>query len=168
MIPYHTLEQIVFLKNEKTRLLGIDYGERNVGLALSDLTWTLTRVLPIFDIKRGNIFLYIHELIRLENIGAIIMGYPVHMDGQPSELCQKTHQFCQKLNPKIPVVRFDERMTSMMAEKHMLRDNISRQKRKDKIDSVAACFILQSALDRIAIISAEKKRSHSVLSKMIV
>lgn len=158
MALYHTLEQVTPLKDKKIRLLGVDYGDRNVGLALSDLSWTLTRALPIFDVKKGNIFPYIRELIRLENIGAIIMGYPMHMDGQTSELCQKTHHFCQKLNAGIPIVRFDERMTSMMAERYMLRDDISRQKRKEKLDSIAACFILQGALDRITVISTEAKK----------
>lgn len=138
------------LKNNQTRLLGIDYGERHIGLAISDLSWTLTRALPIVDIKKTKIFPFIKELIEKEQIVGIVIGYPVHMSGEAGDLCKRVHTFSQKLSAHIkglPIIKFDERMTSLLAENHMIGHDISRAKRAQKIDSVSACFILQGMLD---------------------
>lgn len=138
------------LKNNNSRLLGIDYGERYIGLAISDLSWTLTRALPVVDVKKTKTFSFIKELIEKEHIQGIVIGYPMHMNGDIGELCQRVHRFCQKLShyiKGIPIVRFDERMTSIMAENLMIMDDLSRSKRNQKIDSIAACYILQGVLD---------------------
>jgi len=150
-VLYGKASEIAALKNQKGRLLGIDYGIRNIGVAISDLSWSLTRALPIVDVKKTSILPFIKELIQKENIQAVIIGDPRHMSGDYSELSQKVHQFCQKLSSHIvvPIMRFDERMTSMMADSHMIEGGMSRAKRKEKIDSVAACYILQGFLDYV-------------------
>ncbi|USO02189.1 MAG: Holliday junction resolvase RuvX [Alphaproteobacteria bacterium] len=148
---YSTASDLVKIKEQNGRLLGIDYGERCIGLAVSDLSWTVTRALPIADVKKVSIFSYLKELVEREGVKAIIIGDPRHMSGDYGVLSQKVHQFCQKLSHHvgIPIMRFDERMTSMMAEKHMIADQRSRAQRKGKIDSVAACYILQGFLDSV-------------------
>jgi len=150
---YSTADQLSSIKNKNMRLLGIDYGKRYIGLAISDLSWTLTRALPVFDTQKLSIFSYLQALITQENIGAIVVGDPKHMNGDVGELCQKVHQFCQKLSHQthVPITRFDERMTSIMAEEHMIMDHMSRAKRKEKVDSIAACYILQGFLDHFCL-----------------
>ena len=147
---YSTLPELAKLKTHHIRLLGVDYGERHIGLAISDLSWTITRALPVLDVKKTNVFSYFKDLVEKESIGGIVIGYPKHMCGDAGELCQKVHRFCQKLShhvKDIPIIRFDERLTSMMAERFMLQADVSREKRKQKLDSIAACCILQNALD---------------------
>ena len=149
---YSTTTDLAKLNDQKHRLLGIDYGERHIGIAISDLSWSVTRALPIVDVKKVNIFTYLEDLVLKEQIAGIVVGYPKHMTGDAGELCQKVHRFCQKLSHHIkdtPIVRFDERLTSMMAERFMIEADVSRAKRKEKLDSIAACCILQGALDSL-------------------
>jgi len=157
---YSTASQL----SKNGRLLGIDYGERYIGLAISDLSWTLTRALPVVDVKKVSIFPHLKEIIAKEGIKAIIIGDPRHMSGEYGDLSQKVHQFCQKLShhTDLPIVRFDERMTSMMAEKQMIADQKSRAKRKKKIDSVAACYILQGFFGYGIMRKYQFKRSYCV------
>jgi putative holliday junction resolvase len=149
---FSPINNLCSLKNNKSRLLCFDYGERNIGIAVSDPSWTITRALPIFDVKKNNVFHYVKNLIIQENVAGIVVGYPVHMNGDVGELCQKVHRFSQKLSHHIngiPIVKFDERMSSLVADQHMILDDVSRAKRKDKLDSIAACVILQGVLDHL-------------------
>lgn len=145
------MHKVLELKNTKNRLLGIDYGERFIGLAISDFLWRVVRPFPVFDQrKQGNFFTFISNLILKETVAAIVLGYPKNMDGSEGFACDRVKAFAQTLEEmNVPIIFWDERMTTVLAENIMLENDLSRQKRKKKIDSLAATYILQSFLDHL-------------------
>lgn len=122
------------------KILGIDYGSKRVGLAISDETHTLARELDIWS--PADFWKKIDELVTAEEIGRIIIGLPLNMSGQPSESTRRVQEFCDKLEEKlsIPIEYMDERLSSVMAEK--------LPGGKKNIDSLAAQIILQNYLDK--------------------
>lgn len=139
---------------EKLRILGLDYGDKTVGVAVSDpFGWT-AQGLEI--IRRTNENEYkknlerIHELIIQYEIERIVLGYPKNMDNSEGIRCEKTKVFKQKLEksfPKIPVILWDERMSTIAANRSLLEANLTPTKRKSVIDKMAAVYILQGYLD---------------------
>lgn len=132
------------------RILGIDYGDRFIGVAVSDILWFLSTPLVPIDSCNCNIIQQITNLVYAYGIGGIVVGYPFHMNGSEGESCEKVRQFVkniQKALPDMPISLWDERLTTAMAERSMIEANLSRGKRKKKVDSLAASYILQSSLD---------------------
>lgn len=86
-----------------------------------------------------------------DNCGAIILGLPVNMDGTEGPRAQATRAFARNLEPKtdLPILFWDERLSTVAAERALIEQDVSRKKRAGRIDSAAAAFILQGALDRI-------------------
>ena len=133
-------------------LLGIDYGEKNIGLAISDTRKIISSSLK--TIQKTRTAIYIDELksICLErNVGGIVIGFPLNMNGTEGPRCQATRSFANKLTHSgLPVNAFwDERLSTAAAENILLEANTSRKRRKEVIDQVAANLILQTALDRL-------------------
>lgn len=122
------------------KILGIDYGSKRVGLAISDETHTLARELDIWS--PADFWKKIDELVTAEEIERIIIGLPLNMSGQPSESTRRVQEFCDKLEEKlsIPIEYMDERLSSVMAEK--------LPGGKKNVDSLAAQIILQNYLDK--------------------
>ena len=137
------------------RKLGLDYGDKTIGVAVSDgFGWTAQGVEVI---KRSNPTEYkksiarIATLIKEYEIDTIILGYPKNMDNTEGERCEKTKLFQAQLEtafPTIPVILWDERMSTIAAERSLLEADISRKKRKNIIDKMAAVYILQGYLDK--------------------
>ena len=134
-------------------LMGLDLGTKTIGIAFSDTRLriatareTLKRTKFTNDANR------LIELIMKEKVCAIIIGLPLHMDGQEGKRAQSTRAFVSNFSRlcEVPVAFQDERLSTHEAELAMIEADVSRKKRKDKIDSVAAAIILQSALDRLA------------------
>jgi putative Holliday junction resolvase len=132
------------------RLLGLDVGDRRVGIALSDETATLAtgletleRVGPRKDLKA------IAALVREHEVSDVVVGLPRKLDGSLGEQAQKVLQFMDELRDvvKVPVVSWDERFTSVMATQVLIEGGVSRRARKGVVDKVAATLILQSYLD---------------------
>jgi putative Holliday junction resolvase len=140
------------LKNNKNRLMGIDYGERYVGMALSDLTWIIASPFKTIDLKKEKNWInLLGEIIHLENVVGLVVGRPLHMNGDESELSQKATQVAQMLTAKfeIPHVMWDERWSSQAVNRGMLEADLSRAKRDKNIDKLAAAYILQGYLDSL-------------------
>lgn len=137
------------------RKLGLDYGDKTIGVAVSDgFGWTAQGVEVI---QRSNHTEYkksiahIATLIKEYEIDTIVLGYPKNMDNTEGERCKKTKQFQKQLEaafPTIPVILWDERMSTIAAERSLLEADISRKKRKNVIDKMAAVHILQGYLDK--------------------
>ena len=134
------------------RILGIDYGDVRVGLALSDLTCTIAQ--PFKTLKYDDINHLLDQLshiIQDNNIKKIVVGIPYNMKGKDTKQTTKVREFIvileEKLGFKIHLV--DERLTSSEAEKFMHQMNIKTGFNKDKIDKIAASIILQEYLDTI-------------------
>ena len=133
-------------------LIGLDLGTKTIGIAVSDTLWSVAT--PRETIKRKKFGLDCDALDIIFNstdTGGIILGLPMNMDGCEGPRCQATRAFARNLSLRcpIPIAFWDERLSSIAAERAMLEADMSRAKRADNIDHVAASFILQGALDRI-------------------
>ena len=133
-------------------LIGLDLGTKTIGIAVSDTLWSVAS--PRETIKRKKFGLDCDALDIIFNstdTGGIILGLPMNMDGSEGPRCQATRAFARNLSLRcpIPIAFWDERLSSIAAERAMLEADMSRAKRADNIDHVAASFILQGALDRI-------------------
>lgn len=136
------------------RIMGIDYGDARIGIAISDpFGWT-AQGLDTIDWK-DNLSLPIEKiskLVREYGIEKIIVGYPVNMNGTLGERALKTENFIRKLTEKIEnisIVKWDERLTTVAAHRILSEAGIKASKRKKSVDRIAATYILQGYLDSI-------------------
>lgn len=143
------------------RLLGLDVGDKRIGIALSDESATLAsglatlqRVGPRKDLKA------IAALVREHQVGNVVVGLPRRLDGSLGEQAQKVLHFMDELRPvvKVPVVSWDERFTSAVATQALIEGGVSRRDRKQVVDKVAATLILQSYLDYLKVADAEARK----------
>ena len=128
----------------------MDIGDKKIGIAISDPMLLTAQGKP--TLKRTTLEADIERLrnLAVENeVHSIVIGDPLHMDGRPSLQSQKTARFAQKLQKatQIPVVLWDERLTSFAAEQHLEEIGLNWRKRREHVDKVAAMLILQSYLD---------------------
>lgn len=136
------------------RILGLDYGDKTIGVAVSDpFGWTAQGVEII---RRDNPAEYKKSLRRLEELmeeygaEAIVLGYPKNLDNSEGERCEKTKAFYERVKkrfPKAEVVLWDERFSTIAAERALRGANLSHGQRKSVIDKMAAVHILQGYLD---------------------
>ncbi len=135
------------------RLLGLDLGSKTIGVALSDI---LRRVASPMEVIRRRKFTKDAErlitIIAEQNVGGIILGFPLNMDGSEGPRCQSTRQFVRNISEKIslPVALWDERLSTVAVTRTLLDADTSRQRRKEIVDKLAAAYILQGALDKMA------------------
>jgi len=132
------------------RTLGIDFGKKRIGLAVSDETGTIAQSLDYLD--GGSDDAVSKSIVRLASgrgVTKIVVGVPLSMNGQPSAQTERTLRFIETLrkSTSLPVGRWDERLTTKQAERALLEGNVRRKDRKQKIDKLAAQLMLQSYLD---------------------
>jgi len=138
------------------RILGIDYGERRIGLALSDPLGMIAQPLPTITRRRGKRppIAEIERLAAEREVDAIVVGLPLDEHGDESEWTAEVRAFGEKLGQRaaLPVHFVDERMTSARAERVIRESGLPRTKREEKgrVDATAAVFILQQHLDAVA------------------
>ncbi len=131
------------------RVLGIDFGEKRLGLALSDESHTLASPLMVYERRDlAQDIEFLKELIARYGITEIVLGLPLRMNGSVGEKAQHVLEFKRLLEEhlKLPVSTFDERLTTAEAERVLLQADLSRRKRKQKRDALAAVLILQGYL----------------------
>jgi len=134
----------------KPILLGVDWGEKRVGLALSDPTGTIASPLPHLSVTGENdAVARILELLDPHRVQGIVVGLPLSMDGSDSQETQKARRFAAKVakRSRLPVYFVDERLTSRQAERDLIGLGVKRDKRRGRVDSASASLMLQSALD---------------------
>ena len=134
------------------RLLGLDVGTKTVGLALSDVTRTIASGLT--TLARGKFSADAQRLLELaqeHGVGGFVIGLPISLDGSEGPRAQATRAFARNLGrlTPLPILLWDERLTTAAAERSLLEADVSRRRRSQVIDKVAATLILQSALDRL-------------------
>ncbi len=134
-------------------VLGLDLGTKTIGVAVSDLRRQVAS--PLRTIRREKFTLDAAELLKIvaeREIGGLILGLPMNMDGSEGPRCQSTRAFARNLEKltALPIGFWDERLSTVAAERAMLEADLSRKKRAERIDNVAAGFILQGALDRMS------------------
>lgn len=138
------------LKGKK--IAGLDLGTKTIGIAISDLGWRLAT--PRAVVKRKKFSIDAAQLLKIfaeEHIGVAVIGLPKNMDGSSGPRVQATRAFVRNMDSltPIPFVFWDERLSTVAAERGLLEMDVSRAKRAKRIDSAAASFILQGALDRL-------------------
>ncbi|MEM6899952.1 MAG: Holliday junction resolvase RuvX [Pseudomonadota bacterium] len=138
-------------------LLGLDLGSHTIGVAISDGLRTVATPLETIRRKKFGIDAKALQSICADrSVVGIVLGLPLNMDGSEGPRCQATRAFARNLDPllKMPVGFWDERLSTVAAERALLEADTSRRRRAEVIDHVAASFILQGALDRLKFMSA--------------
>ena len=135
------------------KCLGLDLGTRTLGISMSDVTETIASPYTILRFSEGNYDSILPELAKLVEeykIGKIVLGLPKNMNNTIGERGNTTIEFQKKIEKylNIPVILQDERLSTVEATNYMLEADMSRKKRKKKIDSLAANIILQTYLDK--------------------
>ena len=131
------------------RTLGIDYGDRRIGIALSDPLKIISK--PLRTLKNNDNFLTeLKNIIEEKNVGAIVVGYPIGMKGQVTKQTEKVNSFIELLreNINIKIVKVDERLSSVSASNSLIQQGIKTGHNKELIDDTSAAIILQEFLDR--------------------
>jgi len=134
-----------------SRSLGIDFGTRRIGLALSDPTGTLASPLPFLE-NTGpqKVTAALRKLIQSHEIQTLVIGLPRNMDGTHGPAAQKVRDFIAQIQPHLPVpiIALDERLTTAQASRDLSRMGLSQKELRKKVDSSSAALILQQFLDR--------------------
>ena len=152
-----TIEELAGQLPKKGRLMGLDLGTKTIGLALSDVERRLAS--PLDTIRRVKFSTDADTLLkRLKefDVLAIVIGLPLNMDGSDGPRVQATRAFMRnlsKLSPA-PYVYWDERLSTAAVTRELISQDVSRAKRAEVVDRMAAAYILQGALDRLARLAA--------------
>jgi putative Holliday junction resolvase len=136
----------------EARLLGLDLGTKTIGIALSDVTRSVAT--PFQTLKRGKFTAdakAIAEIVEKNQVGGLVIGLPLNLDGSEGPRAQSTRAFARNLGPhlKVPIVFWDERLSTAAVERHLIEADASRKRRAEVIDRMAAAYILQGALERL-------------------
>ena len=142
------------LLGPEARLMGLDLGAKTMGIAVSDVTRTIaTARTTLRRTKLSRDIETLRALIEADGIGGIVVGLPVNMDGSEGPRAQSTRDVAARLAEALalPIAFWDERWSTVAAERPLLDADLSRRKRARVVDQVAAAFILQGALDRLRV-----------------
>lgn len=134
------------------RIMALDVGSRTIGIACSDaLLMTAQGIETIRRTSLENDFNRLRELISEYEVHELVVGMPKNMNGTKGDRAEKTEEFVEKMKAVIdlPITFWDERLSTVMAERQLIAADVSRKKRKGVIDKMAAVVILQGYLDRI-------------------
>jgi len=134
------------------KLGGLDVGTKTIGLAICDAGWHFAG--PVETVRRTKFtqdLKTLQEFISRENIRGVVIGLPLNMDGSDSPRTQSVRAFARNLAPlELPVLLWDERWSTQAVERAMISADVSRAKRAEKVDALAAAHILQGAIDALA------------------
>ena len=150
---YTDISQFAQATGAHAPLAGLDLGTKTIGVAVSDVMQSVAT--PLETIKRTKFTVDAEALLAIctkRQIGGLILGLPLNMDGSDGPRVQSTQAFARNLSrlTALPIAFWDERLSTVAAERALLEADTSRKRRGEVIDHVAAGFILQGALDRLA------------------
>lgn len=137
------------------RILGLDFGSKTVGVAVSDPLGLTAQGVETIERKEENKLrktcARIEELVKFYDVETIVLGYPKNMNNTEGERAEKTKEFAEMIGRRtgLSVILWDERLTTVAAEQVLMENGVRRENRKAVIDKVAACLILQGYLDRL-------------------
>ena len=134
------------------RLIGLDLGEKTIGIALSDTR--LTVATPMETFKRGKFTLdavKLDAIIKEQNVGGLVVGLPLNMDGTDGPSAQSARAFARNFAGRspLPILMWDERLSTAAVTRTLIDADASRKRRAEVVDKMAAAYILQGALDRL-------------------
>ena len=152
LAPLVPIEDLPPLLSREARLLGLDVGTKAIGMALSDVTRSVAT--PYHTVRRTKFTedaKAIEAAIEEHEIGAVVIGLPLNLDGSEGPRAQSTRAFARNLAARIavPILFWDERLSTAAVERHLIEADASRKRRAEVIDRMAAAYILQGALDRL-------------------
>jgi len=151
-MPFCDINDLINYRDQKRRLMGIDLGEKTIGLAISDPTWCIAT--PVTVIRRTGRDADIKSVLgyagQHQALG-IVVGLPINMNGSVGPQAQKMREFARSLSElsQILVVLWDERLSTAAVNRTLLDADMSRKRRSEVVDKLAAAYILQGALDRL-------------------
>ncbi|MBY5750724.1 Holliday junction resolvase RuvX [Rhizobium leguminosarum bv. viciae] len=151
-----TIEEMAETLVPRQAIAGLDLGTKTIGLSMSDLGRRFAT--PRTVIRRVKFTIDAQALLdfaQSEKVAGFIIGLPMNMDGSAGPRVQATRAFVRNMEQKtsLPFVYWDERLSTVAAERTLLEMDVSRAKRAERIDSAAASFILQGALDRLSLLA---------------
>lgn len=133
------------------RLIGLDVGTKTIGTALADAGWSFAS--PAILIRRTKFTIdkaAIATLIKQQSVVGIVIGLPLNLDGTDSPRTQSTRAFARNMDDLgLPILLWDERWSTQAVERQMIAEDISRAKRAERVDKIAASYILQGAIDAL-------------------
>jgi putative Holliday junction resolvase len=146
------IEDLPPLLAREARLLGLDVGTKTIGMALSDVTRSVAT--PYDTIRRSKFTAdakTIREVVEKNQVGALVIGLPLNLDGSEGPRAQSTRAFARNLaaHVEVPMVFWDERLSTAAVERHLIEADVSRKRRAEIVDRMAAAYILQGALERL-------------------
>lgn len=155
MAVFSEFEAFVAALPVRQALAGLDLGEKTIGVAVSDRMLSVAS--PLQTIRRRKFGLDAQALLDIvagRDLGGLVLGLPRNMDGSEGPRCQSTRAFARNLSAltDLPIGFWDERLSTVAAERALLEADTSRRRRAEVIDHVAAGVILQGALDRLAVL----------------
>ncbi|MGJ3261222.1 MAG: Holliday junction resolvase RuvX [Rhodospirillales bacterium] len=151
---HSTLSSLIDAMPDGTRLLGLDIGDKTVGLAISDPLFMVAS--PVKTLARGKklapVIAEMAALVKAEEVGGLVAGLPVSMDGTEGPRAQATRDLTREFADRLglPYAFWDERLSTSAIERFLVNEaDMTRKRRKDVVDKMAASYILQGALDSI-------------------
>jgi putative holliday junction resolvase len=149
------LDELRKILSPGQRLIGLDLGEKTIGIALTDTLRTVAT--PLQTLKRGKFTsnaAILGSLIKQHCVGAVIVGLPLNMDGSAGPSAQSAQAFARNFAAinDCPVVLVDERLSTAAVTRTLLEADASRRRRKAVVDKMAAAFVLQGVLDRLKLL----------------
>ena len=156
-----TIEQLPARLTGGRTLAGLDLGDKTIGVAVSDRGFSFAHPRPVIMRRKFSLdAAVLLALLEKENVGAVAIGLPINMDGSEGPRAQKSRAFVRNMAQlsDLPFVFWDERLSTVAAERTLIEMDFSRAKRAAKIDSAAAAFILQGVLDRLQSLAGSARR----------
>jgi putative holliday junction resolvase len=156
-VPTVPIEEIPALLPPGGTLAAIDLGTKTIGLAVSDRGLSFAHPRPVIARKKFSTDAQaLLKALETDKAGAVVVGLPVNMDGSEGPRAQASRAFVRNMRPltDLPFAFWDERLSTVAAERTLIEMDYSRKRRADMIDSAAAAFILQGALDRLRALAA--------------
>ena len=149
---FNDLDDFSRIISRNLPLIGMDYGQKKIGISISDIRQRVASSHGVYIRgKFSELSQSIGLVVQSEKICGIVLGLPLNMDGSEGRRCQSTREFAKNLfrSLKTPIVFWDERLSTIAAERTLLAADLSRKKRSQVVDMVASTIILQGALDRL-------------------
>lgn len=138
------------MPRRRCRYLGIDYGERRIGIAITDELLIMARPYKTIDAMKEEPIESIKKIVMENNVCLIVIGYPIHLSGNESEISYKVKEFKAQLEnalKNVKIVLYDERLTSKMAERMLANRGVYLRESKEQIDMYAAAFLLEEYIE---------------------
>jgi putative Holliday junction resolvase len=147
-----TLNELASYRSLQKRLMGVDFGDKTIGVSLCDITWIIASPLtPLTNQGKAKTIDALWNLFQTHNCCAFVFGFPLNMNGSEGPQAQKVKAFVGELLKRhpVPILLWDERLSTQAVTRTMIAADLSRKRQKEVVDKMAASYILQGVLDAL-------------------